>query len=333
MDAKLLKMNLQLFVTQTQTYSAAGNQLTAENAEYYERVMLERYLEEITFSKFGKKKSIPKNSGALISFRRLELLDTDPTNFTITEATTPDGQNVVINKVSATVAQYGAWSKVSDYLNLAGLDPVLTEIAEMFGEHAGRVNDNVVRDVVSAGTNVVYAAGRVSRVTVAAGDTITYADTLLIRETLRINKAPKIKLSDGTMGYLAFIHPTIASTLMQLTQWLDVNKFQTPGMIKDAVMGKLGGILFLETSECIIYTAGGAAGIDVYAMVVIGRNAFGIPDIGGSMSPEIIVKQPNGNDTDTSNPMNLYGTVAWKSLFVSLILNQAGIVRYEVAGA
>lgn len=323
---------LQMFVTETQTYGDVGqNQISAENAEFYQKVMLERYLENIEYSKWGKTKNIPKNSGATTSFRRLELPTTLPSTYSITEGTTPDGINLTVNKVSATVAQHGAWTKITDYLDMTGLDPLITETAEMFGEHAARVNDNVVKEVLEAGTNVVYANGKVSRVTVAAGDNISYADILKIYETLRTNRAPKIKLPNGMMGYVILMHPAVMTFVKQLNEWIEANKFQTPENIKAGIVGELGGLHFIETSEATIAAGAGAAGIDVYLSVAIGNEAYGMPDIGGSMKPDIIVKSPEGNNSDTSNPLNLYGTVAWKSLFTALRLNEAGIVRYESA--
>lgn len=171
--------------TNVQTYSQTGagyNQLSAENAEFYQRAMLERLVDNVVFMNYGKKQNIPKRAGATTSFRRLDLPTLSTT--AIVEGTTPNALDLSITKVSATVNQYGAWTKVSDMLDLTGLDPVITETAQMFGDHAGLSMDQVVRDIVAAGTNVRYANSKTARNLVAAGDKISAADIIKIRTTL-----------------------------------------------------------------------------------------------------------------------------------------------------
>lgn len=326
-ENKVKRIQLQLFVTNTQTYNnvVGGNQLSAENAEFYNRVMLERLVDQIVFMPYGKKQNIPGNSGATASWRRLEL----PTLATtaIVEGTTPDGLDLTINKISATVEQFGAWTKISDFLDLTGLDPLLTEVSEMFGEHSGLSMDEVVRDIIDAGSNVLYAGGKVSRITVAAGDTITAADIIQIRTILVKNNAKKIKLPNGKMGYLAFTHPDVIADIMALTEWRDQNLYVDTKNIEGGIAGQMYGIYFMEANTAPVYAGAGAAGIDVYGTLTIGKDAYGIPDVEGSSKPEMLV-YTNGS---TENPLGLYKTVGWKSVFTAVILQELAILRYESA--
>lgn len=316
-----------LFATNTQTYNnvAGGNQLTAENAEFYQRTMLERLIDQVVFMKYGKKQNIPKNSGATTSWRRLELPTLSTT--AIVEGTTPDGLDLTINKISATVEQFGAWTRISDFIDMTGLDPLLTEVAEMFGEHAGLSMDEVVRDIIAAGTNVYYAGGKASRATVAAGDLITATDIIALRTTLVKNNAKKIKLPNGKMGYLAFTHPDVIANIMGLTEWKDQNTYVDTTNRAEGIAGQMYGIYFMEANTAPVFAGAGAAGIDVYGTLVIGMDAYGIPDVDGSSKPEMLVFD-GGN---TENPLALYKTAGWKSVFTSVILQQAAIIRYESA--
>lgn len=315
--------------TNTQTYTVGNgttaNQLTSEAAEFYQRTMLEALYDSVAFMPYGEKKNIPKNSGALTSWRRLEM----PTLATgaITEGVTPDGIDLTINKVSATVSQYGAWTKLSDFLNMTGLDPVLTETSKLFGDHAGLSMDEVVRDIVAAGTNVQYAGGRTSRNTLVSGDNISDADILEMRATMVKNNVKPIKLPNGGKGYLAFVSPDIANQLMGLQSWKDQNTYVDVKNREQGIVGQMYGIFFKETTTAKIFTgaSGDATPADVHATIVIGKGAFGIPDVSGSSKPEIIV-HTSGN---TENPMNLYSTVAWKSAFTAVRLNEQAILRYE----
>jgi N4-gp56 family major capsid protein len=318
--------------TNVQTYSQSGagyNALTSEQAEFYQRAMLERLINNVVFMPYGQKKNVPNRAGATTSFRRLDLPTLSTT--AIVEGTTPSALDLTISKISATVNQYGAWTKVSDFLDLTGLDPVITETAQMFGDHAGLSMDTIVRDIVAAGTNVQYASTATSRVTVAAGMKISAADIIKARATMKKNNVKQITLPNGGKGYVAFTHPDVVSNIMQLQEWKDQNAYVDVKNREQGIAGQMYGIYFLEANTAPIFAAAGAASIDVYGTLIIGDGAFGIPDVAGSSKPEIIVKNAKGDNSDTSNPMNLYSTVAWKSVFTAIRLNEKCILRYESA--
>jgi N4-gp56 family major capsid protein len=313
--------------TSVQGYNATAsvNALTAEQAEFYNRTMLERLLPELFFMKYGEKKNIPKHNGAVTSFRRLNSLAVSTTE--ITEGVTPDGVNLDIAKVSATVKEYGNWTKISEFINMVGLDPLLTEASELMGENAGESMDIVVRDVIAAGTNVLYAAGRASRVTVANTDKITALDILKARRTLKRNKVKPISLPGGGKGFLAFIHTDVATDLMQTAEWKDQNTYVDTKNREDGVLGKMYGIYFLEADNAPKYAGAGATGADVYGTIIIGKGAYGVPDVEGSSKPEIIVHK--AGSAGTADPLNQFNTVAWKSAFTAVRLQELAILRYE----
>jgi N4-gp56 family major capsid protein len=313
--------------TSVQGYNATAgvNALTAEQAEYYQRVMLERLLPELVYMKYGEKKNIPKNAGAVTSFRRLNSLAVSTT--ALTEGVTPDGVNLDISKLSATVSEYGNWTKISEFINLVGLDPLMTEVSELMGENAGESIDTIVRDIIYAGTNVKYAGAATSRVTVAATDKITALDILKVRRTLRRNKVKPIPIPGGGRGYLAFAHTDVAMDLMQTQEWKDQNTYVDTKNREDGILGKMYGIYFMEVDNGVKYTGAGAAGADVFATLFIGKGAYGVPDVEGSSKPEIIVHKAGSGGV--SDPLNQFNTVAWKSVFTSVRLQELAMVRYE----
>lgn len=313
--------------TKLQSYAATGgtyNTLTSEQAEYYQRAMLQRLQDSVVFMNYGKKQNIPKNAGAVTSWRRLEMPVTLATT-AITEGVTPDGIDLTINKVTATVQQFGAWTKITDFVDLAGLDPILTEASQLMGDYAGLSMDSVVRDIIVAGTNVQYASSATSRVTVAAGMKITAADIMKMRETMVKNFVKQIKLPNGGSGYLAFTHPSVVTNIMTLQEWKDQNTYVDPINRQKGIAGQMYGIYFMEVPSARVFTGAGASAIDVYATLVLGAGGYGIPDIAGSSKPEILVFS-NGN---TENPLELYKTVGWKSCFTAARLNEKCILRYE----
>ena len=135
------------------TYTDVGqNQLTAENGEFYQRAMLKALTEKAVLMPYGKKAPIPRNAGATTSWRTLRMPGLATT--AITEGETPRGLDLSVAKITTMVRQYGAWTKVSDFLDMAGLDPLLTEVAEMFGEHAALSMDRIIATILTGGTNV-----------------------------------------------------------------------------------------------------------------------------------------------------------------------------------
>ncbi|MEK5439392.1 MULTISPECIES: N4-gp56 family major capsid protein [Paenibacillus] len=315
--------------TEVQGYNTGVgvNALTAEQHTYYQDAMLERLIPELYYMNYGQKKNIPKQKGATTNFRRLNSLAVSTT--ALTEGVTPDGVNLSITPINATVKEYGNWTKISEFLNLTGFDPLMTEVSELMGENAGESIDTIVRDMIAAGTNVTYAASKASRVTVAAADKISNLDILKIRRTLKRNKVKKIKLPGGNMGWIAFIHTDVATDLMLTPEWISQNTYVNTKNREEGTLGMMHGIYFLEVDNGVKFDAAGAAGIDVYGTLFVGRGAYGVPDIEGSSKPEIIVHQ--AGSAGSADPLNQFNTIAWKCAFTTVRLNELCIVRYESA--
>ena len=316
-------------VTAVQSYNptAGTNALTAEQHTYYVDAMLERLKPELTWLKFGKKTKIPKRKGATANFRRVNRLNVATT--AITEGVTPDGVNLDVTALNATVKEYGNWTKISEFLDMTGFDPILTEAAEVMGENAGESIDSIVRDVVGAGTNVMYGGGKLSRATVASTDKITTMDILRARRTLKKNRVKKIKLPNGKSGYLAFISPDVATDLMQTDVWERANVRNDTSNFTDGFIGSLYGVYFMEVDTPVVFAGAGASGIDVHGTIFIGQDAYGVPDVEGSSKPEIIV-HPAGS-AGTADPLNQFNTVAWKAALATVRLEELAIVRLETA--
>jgi N4-gp56 family major capsid protein len=308
--------------TYTTPSDASNNRLTAENAEFYQRTLLERLYDAMFFMKYGKKTNIPKHAGATTSWRRLEMPAVTTT--AITEGVTPNGIDLTINKVSATVQQFGTYTKLTDFIDLVGLDPLLTEVSELFGDHAGMTMDIIVRDIINAGTNRQFAGAKGSRALLAAGDKIS------ARATMVKNNVKKIKLPNGNMGYLAFVHPDTVTQLFNLQEWKDQNTYVDTKNREEGIVGQMYGIYFMEATTAPTFTNGGSGGnLAGKSIIIIGDGAFGIPDVAGSSKPEILVFK----EGSTENPLALYSTVAWKSTFTAVRLNESCILALEVLDA
>ncbi|MEW4371776.1 N4-gp56 family major capsid protein [Paenibacillus kandeliae] len=313
--------------TNIQSYNptTGTNALTAEQHTFFVDEMLERLTPALQWTEYGQKKPIPKRKGATANFRRLNSLNVSTT--ALTEGVTPDGVDLNISAINATVKEYGNWTKISEFLDLTGYDPLMTEVAGLMGENAGESIDVITRDIVAAGTNVLYAGAKTSRATVTATDKITAADILLARRALRRAKVKPLDLPNGKKGYVALIPVDVATDLMQTSEWKESQVRNNTEDFKNGVIGMLYGIWFVEVDQPVTFAGAGASGANVYGTIFLGKGAYALPDIGGSMKPEIIV-HPAGSG-GISDPLNQFNTVAWKCAFTAVRLQELAILRYE----
>lgn len=299
------------------TYSG----LTAENRTFYERVLLERLKPFLVFQQYGQKKPMPRNQGDKMNFRRFNSLAAATTP--LTEGVTPDGSALTVSSIAATVKQYGNYVTISDKLDMAGIDPVLTETAEVLGENAALTIDTVIRDVVCGGTNIQYAGGKASRTALTATDVLTSGEIRKAVRTLRSNNAQPF--SDGY--FVGIIDPEAAYDLMNDSLWQDISKYSGGVSLMKGEIGKLAGVRFVETSNAKIFAEAGASSIDVHCAMIIGADAYGVPEIDGSSQPEMIVK--TFGSAGASDPLNQRATSGWKAMFAAVRLQELSMVRIE----
>ena len=293
--------------------------LSAENKEFYERTLLTRLIGSLKYAEYGEKKHMPKNEGDTINLRRINSLSL-PTN-PLTEGVTPDGNNMTITTLRATVEQYGDYCVITDKLDLMGIDPIITETVELLGEQAGELIDSVVRDIIYAGTSVQYAGGKADRNSLTSADVITGTDIKKAVRTLRSNKAKPF--SDGY--FRIFVDPSVAYDIMEDKLWQDVSKYNGGQKIEKGEIGKIHGAKAIEVSNPKTYEGNG--GLEIHGALVFGKGAYAVVDVAGSKKPEIIIKNFGYGD----DPLNQRASVGWKTLFTAVRLQELAMTRIECA--
>lgn len=323
-ECKKYKFNPHLFDTvlnATTSNSSGTNDLSAEMKTFYSDYLLDIATPLLVHDQFGQKHPIPKNGGKTIEFRKYSPLAKATT--ALTEGVTPDGQALNVSTITATVAQYGGWIKMTDMLLLTAIDNNMVQATELIGDQAGRTLDTITREVLNAGTNVQYGDGssKTQRTALTQSDKLTVEAVFRAVRTLKKGLAKPI---DGS--YVAIIHPDVAYDLMTSDQWLDVHKYANTAEIYNGEIGKIGGCRFVETTEAKIFKDGGAAGIDVYSTLFFGANAYGVTEVtGGGL--EHIVKQLGS--AGTADPLNQVASVGWKATKTAEILVQSYMLRVE----
>jgi N4-gp56 family major capsid protein len=128
--------------------------------------------------------------------------------------------------------------------------------------------------------------------------------------------------------YVGIVHPSISYTLKTLTGWVDVEKYASNAKLMPGEIGKLDEVRFIETTNAKVFTGGGTAGIDVYATLILGQNAYGMSRISGEAMKNIV--KPLGS-AGSADPLDQRATSGWKATFVAKILNDAFMTRIESA--
>jgi N4-gp56 family major capsid protein len=175
---------------------------------------------------------------------------------TLTEST--DVSSIALgnpSQVTVTLAEYGSAVSTTKKLNLTSFNDVDSALADIIAYNAADSIDNVVGQVLCAGTQVIYANGPSGTVPTASSavlpvDTITTADIRNAVVTLRTNKAlPRI----GEL-YAAYLHPRQSADLraesgtggfQELTKYVERTPF-TAGAV-----GVLEGAFVVETPRVL----------------------------------------------------------------------------------
>ena len=159
------------------------------------------------------------------------------------------------SQVTVTLAEYGSAVSTTKKLNLTSFNDVDAALADIIAYNAADSIDNVVGQVLCAGTQVIYANGPSGTVPTASSavlpvDTITTADIRNAVVTLRTNKAlPRI----GEL-YAAYLHPRQSADLraesgtggfQELTKYVERTPF-TAGAV-----GVLEGAFVVETPRVL----------------------------------------------------------------------------------
>lgn len=312
-------------------------EVTPAVANFYSRVMLRKAVPLFVHTRWAQVRDLPKNQSNVIRFRRYTLLTAATT--ALTEGVTPTGSQLAVTNVDATVAQYGDFISMTDFLVFTTLDPLLTETAELLGIQAADTLDQLTRNVLIGTTTIQYAAAATTNGTITSAMKFTRAEAQEAVRTLKIAKAKKItSMIDPSTGFntspvdacfVAICHPSTTFDLKNVSGFIRVEEYGQKKAMEGEV-GALDEIRFVETTNAYVNTGAGASSIDVYYTLVLGAEAYGISRISGEAMRNII--KPLGS-AGAADPLEQRQTSGWKAAFVPKILNDAFMVcvRHSVS--
>jgi N4-gp56 family major capsid protein len=257
---------------------------------------------------------MPLNSGKTIYFNRMTPLAVQTT--ALTEGTTPAAISMSSTIVSATIAQYGTYTAVSDAFALESIDVGLKEHVSVMAQNAGETIDTLIAAELSANNTVQFANAKSALSALAATDTLTGAE---VRKAVRTLKKNKARMFPEGM-FRSIVPASAAYDLRGSTEWQNSLIYTDATDYKKGVLGSIHGVRFVETNNEITESST----VTVYHTYVFGDGGYAMLNLEGQPAQHIYVKTPG--PSDTSNPLNLYSTVGWVAYFVAKALNTNWIV-------
>ena len=236
------------------TAFSGSNTLTPENKTFYDTALLENAKPEMVHNQFGKKQNLPRNSGKTVEWRKFNTLANASQ---LTEGVIPTGQKLGVSAMTDSIEQFGTYVSVSDILDLTAIDPVVMEAQVELSASAGRTQDELARNDLVTGTNVLYAqktsGGALVDVTSRSGLDMTAVLTpdTVKRARTKLKKLHAPTMSDGK--YVAIIHPSVAYDLTSHKDWIEYHKYAATKEIFAGEIGELDGVRFVESTQAKVF--------------------------------------------------------------------------------
>lgn len=339
--------------------------ISPRTAAYVVKDLLKRGMPVLVFEKFGQAKPLPANSTKTIQFRRYFLDSTftstfgsdfnpheyfkgtnfDPAEKMLQEGVTPDPTSLESADYEASLVQYGDRIIITDIVTDFHEDPILREAVDILGEQAAILIEKTRFNVLKAGTNVFYANGT------ARTAVNTKFSLLLQRKVTRflkrqlgkaITSVVKSTPAYGTEAiapsFVCIVHPDLEPDLRAVSSFVPSEKYGSMSAWENEI-GKIEDVRYISTTIAEPWLSGGAASgtavlenngtnADVYPMIFLARDAYGIVAFKGANAMTPMVVNPHASDSD---PLAQRGHVGWKGYSATIILNDFWMCRAEVA--
>lgn len=285
-----------------------------ELLEIYSRYVIEDNLPNMYFRQFvDYKLEYGVQPGETIRFTKLDdIPDTD--GMLLDEDTPIPEDKMTGSEKFVTLQEFGRAITLSRRASVASIRPMMDDARRLLGRNYLKTMDTYLRNVFQSTSNKYYVDATsgfgANRAAVAGKFTDNVVATL-------VEKAKRMdwpKVQRGADSFYVFIGT--AHQLRQIStqvggRWEKARMYVDPKDMLTGEVGRLDGVVFLDSSQMQIYTGAGASGVNVHRGLFIG----GGPCVGyGESVPlELIPKAPED-----------YGRkqgIAWYTIAGATILN------------
>lgn len=302
--------------------------LSAEQKYFIDRKMLLRAQKSQVFYPWAYTTAVPQHGGNSVSFRRLEALSLATT--ALTEGVAGASAGLTVTEVTTSVSQYGNFALLTDQLNYLGVDDLLSEAALVFSQNGGESIDSVISTVLGNGTNIIYANGS-SKGSIGTSNVLTNSLLRYGVETLETANAQKFGGDPqddmiGVGGFVAFVHPHQVYDLYSDAENKSAFQYSSftnndDSKIWTGHVKSIYGVELFKSTLCPVFAGAGSASANVYATVLIAKQAFGCLDVAG-LGKFQTFSQGFGSGGATGDPLYQQASIGWKAFQSPVILNQ-----------
>lgn len=306
--------------------------LSGENKTFYHDTLIDSAEPYLVHDQFAMEIPIPEHGGKTLELRIFDVLDKQTRE--LTEGVTPDGNNLKMRTMTVEVKQYGDYVTISDVASVTMIDPLILQATKAMGSQAGRSLDTVTREVMTAGTNVMYAPkvadGTATEITSRANLT---ADCKLTPDLIFQAAAQLKAMLAEPFGrdFIAIIHPYASYDLMRSAgnEWIDTVKYAASEQIFSGEIGRIAGVRFIESTEAKVVKGGNGGNLGVFLTMVLGKDAYATTKVSG-LGLEHIFK-PLGS-SGVADSLDQRCSVGWKATKACIRVKEQNMVRIESCG-
>ncbi len=319
--------------------------ISPRTAAYTAYPLLERALANMVVERFGQQKPLPSKSTRQQKFRRY--LSLARVTAALAEGVTPDAEALTYEDVLSTIEQWGKLVKITDVIEDTHEDPILTEARDLVAEIMAESLEVIRIGVIKAGTSVYRAGNVATRLEVASA-----FDRGLLRKVVRLLRANKAKyftqivkaspnIATEPVGpaFWGMGHTDLESDIRSLSGFVPTEKYSESERAIPMEVGKCESVRFVLSPLFEPWLAGGevlgATGmisvgtvrVDVYPLIIVAPDAYGIVPMKGKNAVEVKVINPG--KPDKSDPLGQRGYVGAKTWHTAVILQDDFMVRIE----
>ncbi len=331
--------------------------ISPRTAAYVIKNLLTRAMPYMVIEKFGQNYPIPTNNTKTAKWRRYFLQGATgsagsgsgnyfvPLALTpLVEGVTPAGNRLATQDYTVTLNQYGDYVTITDVVMDTHEDPVLQEATTIMSEQAAMTIETIRFNILKAGTNVFWANGGV-RTAVNTPISLTLQrqiTTSMLRQNAKmltqvVKSTPDYRTEPVEGAFIALAHPDCETDIRNMTGYINPKQYGTTTPYENEI-GAVERVRYLSSTIFAPFPdAGGLKGAmrsttgtnaDVYPILYLARDAYGIVPLKGkdSITPMVVNPKPAPGD-----PLAQRGTVGWKAWQAAVILQDAFLVRAEVA--
>jgi N4-gp56 family major capsid protein len=346
---------------QTST-SVPGNMLNV----YFQRRLLKVLDEQVWYYQLAEKYPLPESNGLQMTFSSWKRIAAPSS--TLAEQSSNAATVLSARKVNVTINSYGRNVKISDLFEKTSISPVAQGAVERLMQSAALAQDNVVQlaifqndlDRVGKDTGAKTKAlsawktntassfcantGTVATNTKQFGLPVVFSSSAtrisafttwsvssgfgpiaLRKATDRLRSFDAPPFADGS--YVAVVHPKTMTSLMANSDaqkyYINYEAGPKESMFKGEIKSPIMGVRLIQSTNQIRYAT---SALSASITAVLSPECVAVTELGGL---EMIVKR--SGEQDTSNPYNLFGTVAYKFRAVAAVVNpSAGCILINI---